>query len=139
MKLVMMQNLESEVIELKKFIVQINSSEKSAIIVEGKNDVEALRKIGVLGRIIEFHKFHSMNEFADKIVKYKEVILLFDWDHKGRYLTRRVIKLLERRTKINLTEKKKLHKITRGKIKFVEQLVNYESDLRPDAFLIKCF
>ena len=135
----MMQNLESEVIELKKFIVQINSSEKSAIIVEGKNDVEALRKIGVLGRIIEFHKFHSMNEFADKIAKYKEVILLFDWDHKGRYLTRRVIKLLERRTKINLTEKKKLHKITRGKIKFVEQLVNYESDLRPDAFLIKCF
>ena len=139
MKFEMMQNLESEVIELKKFIAQINSSEKSVIIVEGKNDLEALRKIGVLGRIIEFHKFHSMNEFADKIVKYKEVILLFDWDHKGRYLTRRVIKLLERRTKINLTEKKKLHKITRGKIKFVEQLVNYESDLRPDAFLIKCF
>ena len=131
--------LESEVTELKNFIAQINSSKKSAIIVEGKKDAEALRKIGCLGRILEFYKFNTINEFADRVAKYHEVILLFDWDHKGRYLTRRIIKLLERRTKINLTEKKKLHKTTRGKIKFVEQLVNYESDLRPDAFLIKRF
>lgn len=134
-----MQILESEIIQLKKFIAQINSLKKSVIIVEGKKDAEALRKIGCLGRIIEFHKFQNINDFADKVSKYQEVILLFDWDHKGKYLTRRVIKLLERRTKINLTEKKKLHKITRGKIKFIEQLVNYESDLRPDTFLIKCF
>ena len=134
-----MDILELEIVQLKKFIAQINSSKKSVIIVEGKKDAEALRKIGCLGRIIEFYKFHNINDFADKVSKYQEVILLFDWDHKGRYLTRRVIKLLERRTKINLTEKKKLDRITRGKIKFIEQLINYESDLRPDAFLIKCF
>ena len=134
-----MNILESEIVQLKKFIAQINSSKKSVIIVEGKKDAEALRKIGCLGRITEFHKFYTITDFADKVSKYHEVILLFDWDHKGRYLTRRAIKLLERRTKINLIEKKKLHRITRGKIKFIEQLVNYESGLRPDAFLIKRF
>ena len=134
-----MDILELEIVQLKKFIAQINSLKQSVIIVEGKKDAEALRRIGCLGRITEFYKFHNINDFADKVSKYQEVILLFDWDHKGRYLTRRVIKLLERRTKINLIEKKKLHRITRGKIKFIEQLVNYESDLRPDAFLIKCF
>ena len=133
-----MQVLESEIIQLKKFITQLNSSKKSAIIVEGKKDAEALRKIGCLGKIIEFHKFKDINDFADNVAKYQELILLFDWDRKGSYLTRRVIKLLERKTKINLTKKKKLHKITRGKIKCIEQLADYESKLRPDAVLVKC-
>ena len=134
-----MQVLESEIIQLKKFITQLNSAKKSVIIVEGKKDAEALRKIGCLGKIIEFHKFNNINDFADKVAAYQEIILLFDWDRKGSYLTRKVIKLLERRTRINLTIKKKLHKITIGKIKFVEQLGEYEPELRPDAFLVKCF
>ena len=133
-----MQVLESEVIQLKEFIAQLNSSKKSAIIVEGKKDTEALIKIGCLGKIIEYHKFRDINDFADRVAKYQELILLFDWDRKGGYLTRRVIKLLERRTRINLSYKKKLHKTTRGKIKFIEQLADYESELRPDAFLVKC-
>ena len=133
-----MQILESELIQLKKFIAQLNSSKKSAIIVEGKRDAVALRKIGCIGKIIEFHKFNDINDFADKVAKYDELILLFDWDRKGSYLTRRVVKLLERRTRINLTNKKKLHKITRGKIKCIEQLADYEPELRPDSFLVKC-
>ena len=133
-----MQVLDSEVIELEKFISQLNSFEKSVIIVEGKKDTEALRKIGCLGKIIEFHKFNDINDFADKVVKYQELILLFDWDRKGAYLTRKTIKLLERRTRINLILKGKLHKITRGKIKFIEQLRCYEAELRPNTFLVKC-
>jgi len=35
--------------------------------------------------------------------------------------------LLERRTKIDLLFKKKLVSITKGKIRFIEQLVCYES------------
>ena len=45
MKRSIVRILESEVTELKNFIAQINSSKKSAIIVEGKKDAEALRKI----------------------------------------------------------------------------------------------
>ena len=133
-----MQILESEIIELKKIIDQLNSYEKSVIIVEGKKDSDALRKLGSLGKILEFHKFNGFSDLADTVAKYQEVILLFDWDKKGRQLTRKIIKLLERRTKINLSIKKKISKITKGKIKFIEQLEWYESELRPDSFLIKC-
>ena len=131
--------LDSEIIQLKEFISQLNSLQDSVIVVEGKKDTQALKKLGCIKKIFEFHKFKDLNDFAEFAAKYQEVILLFDWDKKGRYLTKRVIKLLERRTKINLTYKRKIRQITRGKIKFIEQLGGYESELRPDAFLVKCF
>ena len=130
---------DSEIIQLREFISQLNSLQDSVIIVEGKKDTQALRRSGCFQKILEFHKFDGINDFTEFVVKYQEIILLFDWDKQGRYLTRRVIKLLERRTKINLTYKRKLRRITRGKINFIEQLRSYESKLRPDAFLIKRF
>jgi 5S rRNA maturation endonuclease (ribonuclease M5) len=70
-----------------------------------------------------------MVDFTDSVAKYENLILLFDRDRQGRQLTEKTIQLLQRRTKIDLTYKRKLRTITNGKIKFIEQLVCYESYL----------
>ena len=119
---------EQEIIELKDFIFQLNSIE-GIVVVEGKRDSIALRKIGYTGKILEFHKFRGMVNFTDSVAKYGNLILLFDRDRQGRQLTEKTIHLLQRRTKIDLTYKRKLRAITNGKIKFIEQLVCYESYL----------
>jgi 5S rRNA maturation endonuclease (ribonuclease M5) len=94
--------------------------------VEGKRDSVALKRLGCSGDIIEFHKFGGFVKFADHAEKFQSVIILFDRDKKGRYLTGKTIQLLQRRTKIDLSFKKRLTSITKGKIMFIEQLVCYE-------------
>jgi len=118
---------ESEIAEIKKFINLLNSQKDSVVVVEGKRDSAALVKLGYSGKILEFHKFNGMIKFADSAAKYRKLILLLDGDRKGRYLTKKIIELLERRTKIDLLFKKKLVSITKGKIRFIEQLICYES------------
>ncbi len=120
---------EQEIIELKNFIFQLNSMEDSIVVVEGKRDSIALKKLGYTGKVLEFHKFGGMINFADSVSKYKRLIILFDRDKKGRTLTGKTIQLLQRRTKIDLSFKKRLREITKGKIMFIEQLVCYESYL----------
>ena len=118
---------ESEIVEIKKFIDLLNSEKDGVVIVEGKRDSAALVKLGYSGKILEFHRFNGMIKFADSAAKYRKLILLLDGDRKGRYLTKKIIELLEHRTKIDLLFKKKLVSITKGKIRFIEQLVCYES------------
>ena len=120
---------EQEIHEIKKFVFQLNLMKDSAVVVEGKRDSAALKKLGFSGQIIEFHKFGGIVNFADSVARYEKLIILFDRDRKGRYLTEKTIQLLQRRTKIDLSFKRKLTVITKGKIRFVEQLVCYESYL----------
>ena len=121
-----MEFSETEIEEVKKFVKQLNSEKYSVIVVEGKRDSAALRKLGLSGKIIEFHSFNGLVKFADSVAKYKNIILLLDGDRNGRYVTKRIIGLLEHRTKVDLSFKKKLISVTKGKIRFIEQLVCYE-------------
>ena len=118
---------ESEIAEIKKFVNLLNLQKNSVVVVEGKRDSAALVKLGYSGKILEFHRFNGMIKFADSAAKYRKLILLLDGDRKGRYLTKKIIGLLEHRTKIDLLFKKKLVTITKGKIRFIEQLTCYES------------
>ena len=120
---------EQEVSDIKNFVSHLNSMTESVVIVEGKRDSAALRKIGFSGRVYEFHKFGGMINFVDSVAKHENLIILFDGDKKGKYLTGKTIQLLQRRTRIDLTFKQKLTTITKGKIRFIEQLVCYESYL----------
>lgn len=117
---------EQEISELQNFVLQLNSVTDGVVIVEGKRDSNALKKLGYQGKILEFHKFGGMIKFADAVAKYKKIIVLFDRDRKGRHLTGRAIQLLQRRTQLDLSYKRKLRHITKGKIMFIEQLVCYE-------------
>ncbi len=120
---------EQEITELKNFISELNSMKDSIVVVEGKRDSVALKKLGFTGKVLEFHRFGGMVNFTDSVAKYKRLIILFDRVKKGRRLTGKTIQLLQRRTKIDLSFKKRLREITKGKIMFIEQLVCYESYL----------
>jgi len=121
---------EQEILEMKNFIFQLNSiGEDGIVVVEGKRDSSALARLGYSGKVLEFHKFRGIIDFTDSVAKYERLIILFDRDKKGRTLTEKTIRLLQRRTKVDLSFKRKLREITNGKIMFVEQLVCYESFL----------
>lgn len=57
------------------------------VIVEGKNDVLALRTLGLQGEIIQVHGGKSLYELSEEIhERFEQVILLIDWDRKGERL-----------------------------------------------------
>ncbi|SMH71557.1 toprim domain-containing protein [Candidatus Nitrosotalea okcheonensis] len=120
-------NFESdEIYKIQGFVKSLNSVHNSIIVVEGKRDEEALKKLGVSGKICQFHSFKGLIKFADSMPKYNILILLLDSDQKGRYLTKRIISQLQHRMTIDLSYRKYLTIITKGKIKNVEDLSTYE-------------
>ncbi len=61
------------------------------VIVEGKRDVSALRKIGLVGEIISLHGGRGIYEFCEDIAeRFHRVVLLTDWDNKGEQLFKTV-------------------------------------------------
>jgi 5S rRNA maturation endonuclease (ribonuclease M5) len=54
------------------------------VIVEGKKDASALRKLGLIGEIITLHNGKSLYDFCTDIEdRFHRVIILVDWDKKG--------------------------------------------------------
>ena len=61
------------------------------VIVEGKKDISALRKIGLVGEIIALHGGMGIYEFCEDISeRFHRVVLLTDWDNKGEHLYKTV-------------------------------------------------
>ena len=72
------------------------------ILVEGIKDVEALHSLGVNGKIMTIYKGMEIANLCDFIAaRYKEIIILTDWDKKGWQLCRKIVKNLKGRTKCN--------------------------------------
>lgn len=65
------------------------------IVVEGKNDIKALRRLSFEGEILPLHSRVTIEKFSRDIsINHKEVILLLDWDSKGKRLTSSLIRHL---------------------------------------------
>ncbi|NJD55716.1 MAG: hypothetical protein FIA94_04835 [Nitrospirae bacterium] len=57
------------------------------VIVEGKKDAQALRKLGLAGQIFVLHGGKGIYEFSEEIAeKCPVVVILLDWDAKGETL-----------------------------------------------------
>ena len=115
---------DDEVADLQDLIQKLNSK-NNTVVVEGKRDEHGLRKAGFSGKIFQFHSFKGIAKFADKIPKNGRLVLLLDSDRKGRYLTKRIVSLLEHRATIDLTFRRKITLITKGKIRNIEDLSRY--------------
>jgi len=74
--------------EVEKLIEELRlRNSVSPIVVEGRNDVRALRNLGLQGEIISFNQGRSIVNFTEMVSKGTDsVILLPDWDRKGRQL-----------------------------------------------------
>lgn len=81
--------LEQKLQEL--FDELILTNETTPIIVEGKNDEAALREIGAKGEIIRLNIGQSILNFCEDIARtYEEVVILPDWDDKGKQLFKKL-------------------------------------------------
>jgi len=92
-----LEDLEKALSELR------DENEIIPIVVEGDKDIEALRKLDLNGEIISVNTGTSLTDFCDRIAsKYKEIIILTDWDRRGGYLCHTIRKNLEGRVNCNL-------------------------------------
>ena len=104
------------------------------IIVEGKNDVNALQELGVEGDVISAKS--SGKSFLDVLGEVerkgkREVILLMDFDRRGKEWTNRLAQRLEKtRINPNLLFWKELLRLVGRDVKDIEGLATYLETLR---------
>ena len=104
------------------------------VVVEGKNDVEALRALTIEGKIIQAKTGgKSMLDVLSEVETYGigEVILLLDFDRRGREWTRGLRQHLEKmQIKPNVAFWEKLRGIVGRDVKDVEGLASYMETLK---------
>jgi 2,5-diamino-6-(ribosylamino)-4(3H)-pyrimidinone 5'-phosphate reductase len=129
-------NIEKRLELINKILerLQAESLKGIPIVVEGKNDRNVLNKLGIIGDIV-LAKTSGKN-FLDVINEIekkdkREIILLFDFDRRGKEWTKRLASSLERlKIKPNLLFWKKLLGLVGRSIKDIEGLASYVETLR---------
>ena len=97
--------MDNEIVEraelleaLERWLERIREVNRQVpVLVEGRNDIRALRKLGLPGSVFHLHKGGvSIYERCKWIsARYPQVILLLDADPRGHRLRRMVIRFLE--------------------------------------------
>jgi 5S rRNA maturation endonuclease (ribonuclease M5) len=68
-----------------------HSSSGVPILVEGKRDENALKELGVRGRIIRIRQHRKrLFELTEELSKYKSVVILTDFDQEGEELSQAI-------------------------------------------------
>ena len=121
---------EKSLEDLEEALFGLRKENKTVpIIVEGDKDIKALRKLDITGEIIRFNVGLSIPDFCDMISqKYKNIILLTDWDRKGGYLCSTIKKNLESRVGCNTRYREIFAK--RSMIRTLEGLPSWLETLR---------
>ena len=103
------------------------------IIVEGKNDINALNKLNVTGDIIQAKSGKSFLDLLSEVERRgkRDVILLMDFDRRGKELTNRLAQHLEKmRINPNLLFWKELLGLVGRNVKDIEGLATYLETLK---------
>jgi 5S rRNA maturation endonuclease (ribonuclease M5) len=118
---------------LRRFIEMLNEEAEngSVIVVEGKRDVEALSRLGFNGNLTVLNHFKGISHFVDNHCQMsRKIILLLDMDRTGKHLTSKMLTQLQHKgNNVSLFYKKQLARITKGKIRHVEELATYARNL----------
>jgi 5S rRNA maturation endonuclease (ribonuclease M5) len=114
--------------------LEIQSAKGTPIVVEGKNDTQALHRLGITGDIILAKT--SGKSFLDVLSEIEktgkpEVILLFDFDRRGKEWTSRMTRCLEEmKITPNLVFWKMLLGLVGRDVKDIEGLAGYLETLK---------
>jgi 2,5-diamino-6-(ribosylamino)-4(3H)-pyrimidinone 5'-phosphate reductase len=114
------------------------SAKGTLIIVEGKRDIETLRALAVEGKIIAAKTGgKSLQDviFEVENIDAQEVILLFDFDRRGKEWTKRIKQQLERtRIKPNIKFWRELLTLVGREVKDIEGLTAYMETLKSKIY-----
>ncbi len=119
---------QNEVCQVQNFVNRLNeeSNDGAIVVVEGKRDVNGLASLGFRGNIITINSFRGINRLVESLEKETKVILMLDMDRKGKYLTHKILTLLQRNGKsVDIFQKKILSEITKGKVRHIEEIIVY--------------
>jgi 5S rRNA maturation endonuclease (ribonuclease M5) len=109
-------------------------STKIPILVEGKNDRIALRRLGIRGEIMCIK--NSGNILYDILddISSPEIILLVDFDRYGISLAKNITQHLEtKRIKVNTNFWRRLNALVRRDVKDVEGIFSYLEKLKKSS------
>lgn len=106
-------------------------SREVPLLVEGRNDEQALRRLRIDGTILHLHvggvSIYERCQWLDR--HYAQVLLLLDWDRRGRQLRRRVLRFLEADWRTYDSIRLELERLTYPYIRHIEDLARFYEDL----------
>lgn len=123
-----LEKLEELILQLKN-----QSNEGNVIIVEGQRDRRALRKLGITGPI-ELGTKKSLLLFCEDLArKYRNAIILTDWDRTGNKLADLMEQyFMAASVNVNTDIRKKIQNLVKKRIKDVESLHTHISNLKKE-------
>jgi len=107
-------------------------SEKVPIIVEGVQDVAALKRLGIHKNVMAVNRGISIFAFAEMVSKrYREAIVLTDWDRRGGQLARMLKEaLMANGVSVNNRHRAQIVILSKKEIKDIQSLPRFVERLR---------
>jgi 5S rRNA maturation endonuclease (ribonuclease M5) len=103
----------------------------AAIIVEGRRDEMALRRLGASGPVVLASRRPALDLAEDTARSYREIIVLTDWDGKGEEMAQIIERFLRHTAAdADLEIRSRLKKLVKKEIKDVESLAIYVERMR---------
>lgn len=132
----MLSSLQRKAEKLAQLLERLvaEATKSTLIVVEGQNDIEALKELAIQGNIISVKT--AGRSFLDILTEIEEqntseTILLLDFDRRGREWTKRLKQRLEeKRIKVNINFWNKLRALVGHDIKDIEGLPTYLKTLK---------
>jgi len=119
---------QDEVQKVQKFVNMLNeeSTNGAVVVVEGKRDVNALVSVGFKGNVVTLNNFKGLNRLVENLERTSKIILMLDMDRTGKYLTHKILTLLQYKgNNVDMFYKKTLSEITKGKVRHTEEIMIY--------------
>ena len=107
-----LETIQEEIDKLVEF--------QTLIVVEGKNDKKALKKLGLKNIVTLSTPLYKVVE----IIKDKEVVILTDFDKKGKELYKKIKSDCSQRG-IKIDNKLRLFLMTKTSLRYIERLDTY--------------
>lgn len=118
------------VTRLKNIVHDLNQEVENGalLVVEGKKDTMALRGFGFTGDCFEISQ-GGFPQFLHLAESRRKVILLLDYDRKGRYMFARALKLMNGKGIASDSRfRDALRAVTGGELRHVEDLDKYATE-----------
>jgi len=112
-------------------------SQSTPIIVEGKKDVEALKRLGITKNVHHLNRGESVFNFCEDLSRRtRSLIILTDWDRKGGMLAR-MLKEACRANELeaNLEIRAKLVILSKKEVKDIESMPTFMGRLGARAMM----
>ncbi|MGB6680830.1 MAG: toprim domain-containing protein [Candidatus Bathyarchaeia archaeon] len=123
--------------DIEKTLKRIVSSSRDGIpiIVEGRRDKEALRRLKIPGIVICLKSSgNGFYDFTANLADKREVIVLTDFDKEGTRLAAKLIdELTHMKVKVNVAIWKKLKALCRPEVRAIEELDGLVENLREES------